>query len=204
MSGGNLFVIAAPSGAGKTSLVQALMAADPRLQFSVSHTTRRPRPGEENGRDYHFIDEDAFRRMVSECAFLEHAEVFGRSYGTSRAAVEERLTAGEDVILEIDWQGARQIRALVPACISIFILPPSRGELERRLRGRATDAPDAIEQRLALAVAEMRHYGEFEYLVVNDRFDEALSDLQAIVRAARCRTDRQAAFRSAWLNDLLA
>lgn len=204
MSGGNLFVIAAPSGAGKTSLVQALMAADPRLRFSVSHTTRKPRPGEVDGRDYHFIDEDAFQRMVGERAFLEHAEVFGRCYGTSRAAVEERLAAGEDVILEIDWQGARQIRALLPTCVSIFILPPSREELERRLRGRATDAPDVIEQRLALAVAEMRHYGEFEYLVINDRFDVALTDLQAIVRAARCRTDRQAAFRGAWLNDLLA
>ena len=180
MSGGNLFVIAAPSGAGKTSLVQALMAADPRLRFSVSHTTRRPRPGEENGRDYHFIDEDAFRRMVSECAFrIWRAPCQSISSITSSPAASRSST-------------------------SIFILPPSRGELERRLRGRATDSPDVIEQRLALAVAEMRHYGEFEYLVVNDRFDEALTDLQAIVRAARCRTDRQADFRSAWLNDLLA
>ncbi|HXF08056.1 MAG TPA: guanylate kinase [Candidatus Acidoferrales bacterium] len=204
MSSGNLFVIAAPSGAGKTSLVQALMAADPGLRFSVSHTTRPPRPGEVDGRDYHFVDPETFRRMVAEDAFLEHAEVFGRSYGTSRAAVEARLAAGEDVILEIDWQGARQIRTLMPACVSIFILPPSRVELERRLRGRGTDDAEVIERRLALAVAEMRHYGEFEYLVVNDAFDVALAELQAIVRAARCRTALQAARRATWLADLLA
>lgn len=204
MGGGSLFVIAAPSGAGKTSLVQALMAEVPGLAFSVSHTTRAPRPGEVDGRDYHFVDSATFQRMVTEGAFLEHAEVFGRSYGTSRGAVAGRLAAGEDLILEIDWQGAQQVRQAIPECVSVFILPPSREELARRLRGRATDASEVIAHRLALAVEEMRHYAEFDHLVVNDVFDQALAELQAVVRASRCRTPVQAARRGALLADLLA
>jgi guanylate kinase len=204
MGGGSLFVIAAPSGAGKTSLVQALMAEVPGLAFSVSHTTRPPRAGEVEGRDYHFVDPATFRRMVAEGAFLEHAEVFGHCYGTSRGAVAERLTAGEDLILEIDWQGAQQVRRAIPACVSVFILPPSREELARRLRSRATDASEVIAHRLALAVEEMRHYAEFDHLVINDAFDQALAELKAIVRASRCRTPVQAARRGALLAELLA
>lgn len=204
MGGGSLFVIAAPSGAGKTSLVQALMAEVPGLAFSVSHTTRAPRAGEVDGRDYHFVDPATFQHMVTEGAFLEHAEVFGRCYGTSRGAVAERLAAGEDLILEIDWQGAQQVRRVIPACVSVFILPPSREELARRLRGRATDASEVIAHRLALAVEEMRHYAEFDHLVVNDVFDQALAELKAVVRASRCRTPVQAARRGALLAELLA
>ncbi|MES1992474.1 MAG: guanylate kinase [Pseudomonadota bacterium] len=204
MGGGSLFVIAAPSGAGKTSLVQALMAEVPGLAFSVSHTTRAPRAGEVDGRDYHFVDPATFQHMVAEGAFLEHAEVFGRCYGTSRGAVAERLAAGEDLILEIDWQGAQQVRRVIPACVSVFILPPSREELARRLRGRATDASEVIAHRLALAVEEMRHYAEFDHLVVNDIFDQALAELKAVVRASRCRTPVQTARRGALLAELLA
>ena len=204
MGGGSLFVIAAPSGAGKTSLVQALMAEVPGLAFSVSHTTRPPRAGEAEGRDYHFVDRATFRRMVAEGAFLEHAEVFGHCYGTSRGVVAERLAAGEDLILEIDWQGAQQVRRAIPACVSVFILPPSREELARRLRSRATDASEVIAHRLALAVEEMRHYAEFDHLVINDAFDQALAELKAIVHASRCRTPVQAVRRSALLAELLA
>lgn len=204
MGGGSLFVIAAPSGAGKTSLVQALMAEVPGLAFSVSHTTRAPRAGEVDGRDYHFVDPATFQRMVTEGAFLEHAEVFGRCYGTSRGAVAERLAAGEDLILEIDWQGAQQVRQVIPECVSVFILPPSREELARRLRGRATDASQVIAHRLALAVAEMRHYAEFDHLVVNDIFEQALAELKAVVGASRCRTPVQTARRGAMLAELLA
>jgi guanylate kinase len=204
MGGGSLFVIAAPSGAGKTSLVQALMAEVPGLAFSVSHTTRLPRAGEVDGRDYHFVDPATFQRMVTEGAFLEHAEVFGRCYGTSRGAVVERLATGEDLILEIDWQGARQVRQVIPECVSVFILPPSREELACRLRGRGTDAPEVIAHRLALAVEEMGHYAEFDQLVVNDVFEQALAELKAIVCASRCRTSVQVARRGALLADLLA
>lgn len=204
MGGGSLFVIAAPSGAGKTSLVQALMAEVPGLVFSVSHTTRLPRVGEVDGRDYHFVDPATFQHMVAEGAFLEHAEVFGRCYGTSRGAVAERLAAGEDLILEIDWQGAQQVRRVIPECVSIFILPPSREELARRLRGRATDASEVIAHRLTLAVEEMRHYAEFDHLVVNDVFDQALTELKAVVRASRCRTPIQTARRGDLLAELLA
>jgi guanylate kinase len=204
MGGGSLFIIAAPSGAGKTSLVQALMSEVPGLTFSVSHTTRAPRAGEVEGRDYHFVDPATFQHMVIEGAFLEHAEVFGHCYGTSRRAVAERLATGEDLILEIDWQGAQQVRRVIPECVSVFILPPSREELARRLRSRATDAPEVIAHRLALAVEEMRHYAEFDHLVVNDVFDQALAELKAIVRASRCRTPVQVARRCALLAELLA
>jgi guanylate kinase len=179
---GRLFVIAAPSGAGKTSLVRALMEHEPGLRFSISCTTRPQRPTEVHGRDYFFVGRDEFDRMVARGEFLEHATVFDNSYGTPRRQVEESLLAGQDLILEIDWQGARQIRRAMPECVSIFILPPSRAELERRLRGRGTDAEDVIQRRLRDAAGDMGHWSEFEYLVVNDDFERALADLRAIVR----------------------
>jgi guanylate kinase len=189
---GRLFVIAAPSGAGKTSLVRALMEREPALRFSVSYTTRRQRPNEVHGRDYFFVTRQEFDRMVAAGEFLEHATVFDNSYGTSRAQVEESLAAGQDLILEIDWQGARQIRRALPECRSIFILPPSRPELERRLRGRGTDAEEVIQRRLQDAAGDMGHWREFEFVVVNEEFERALGELQAIVRGqgGPARSDR--------------
>jgi guanylate kinase len=179
---GRLFLIAAPSGAGKTSLVRALMEREPGLRFSVSFTTRRQRPNEVHGRDYFFIAREEFDRMVAAGEFLEHATVFDNSYGTARRQVEDSLAAGQDLILEIDWQGARQIRRALPECRSIFILPPSRPELERRLRGRGTDAEEVIQRRLRDAAGDMGHWREFEFVVVNDDFERALGELQAIVQ----------------------
>lgn len=177
---GRLYVIAAPSGAGKTSLVRALMERVPGLRFSISYTTRRQRPAEVHGRDYFFVDRATFERMAAANEFLEHARVFDNYYGTARAQVEESLAAGRDLILEIDWQGAQQIRTALPECVSIFILPPSRAELERRLRGRGTDAEEVIQRRLGDAAADMTHWREFDYVVVNDDFSRALSELQQI------------------------
>ena len=188
MTGGNadrrgrLFVIAAPSGAGKTSLVRALMQREPGLSFSISYTTRSQRPNEVHGRDYFFVSRDEFDRMVQARQFLEHATVFGNSYGTARAQVEQSLASGQDLILEIDWQGAQQIRAALPECCSIFILPPSRAELERRLRGRGTDTEEVIIRRLGEAADDMAHWREFDYVVVNDVFERALDQLSAIVQ----------------------
>ena len=188
MTGGNadrrgrLFVIAAPSGAGKTSLVRALMQREPGLSFSISYTTRSQRPNEVHGRDYFFVSRDEFDRMVQARQFLEHATVFGNSYGTARAQVEQSLASGQDLILEIDWQGAQQIRAALPECCSIFILPPSRAELERRLRGRGTDTEEVIIRRLGEAADDMAHWREFDYVVVNDVFDRALDELSEIVQ----------------------
>ena len=179
---GRLFVIAAPSGAGKTSLVRALMERVPELRFSISYTTRRQRPNEVHGRDYFFVPREEFERMAEAGQFLEHATVFGNSYGTARAQVEQSLTSGQDLILEIDWQGARQIRAALPECCSIFILPPSRAELERRLRGRGTDTEEVIVRRLGEAADDMGHWREFDYVVVNDVFECALDQLSAIVQ----------------------
>ncbi|MGH8199552.1 MAG: guanylate kinase, partial [Steroidobacteraceae bacterium] len=167
---GTLFVLAAPSGAGKTSLVKALLERMPRLQMSVSHTTRPRRPTEEHGREYYFIDVPEFNRMVADGEFLEHARVFDNLYGTARAPVEGRLAQGGDIVLEIDWQGARQVRAAMPDCVTIFILPPSRETLEKRLRSRATDSPEVISRRLRDAVSDMSHWREFDYVVVNDDF----------------------------------
>jgi guanylate kinase len=175
-------VIAAPSGAGKTSLVRALMEREPGLRFSISFTTRKQRPNEAHGRDYFFVSREEFDRMVSAGEFLEHATVFDNSYGTARRQVEESLAAGQDLILEIDWQGAQQIRGALPECHSIFILPPSRAELERRLRGRGTDSEEVIQRRLRDAASDMGHWREFDFVVVNDDFDRALGELQAIVR----------------------
>jgi len=180
-SRGRLFVIAAPSGAGKTSLVRALMEREPGLRFSISYTTRTQRPTELHGRDYFFVGRDEFERMVANGEFLEHARVFDNYYGTARRPVEEALAAGQDLILEIDWQGAAQIRDALPECISIFILPPSRPELERRLRGRGTDAEGVIQRRLRDAASDMTHWREFDHVVVNDDFSQALAQLQQVV-----------------------
>jgi guanylate kinase len=180
---GTLFVLAAPSGAGKTSLVKALLERMPQLQMSVSHTTRPRRPTEEHGREYYFIDVPEFNRMVGDRQFLEHARVFDNLYGTARAPVEARLAAGGDIVLEIDWQGARQVRAAMPDCVTIFILPPSREALEKRLRNRATDSGEVIARRLREAVSDMSHWREFDYVVVNDDFEKAVADLMAIVAA---------------------
>jgi guanylate kinase len=178
---GRLFVIAAPSGAGKTSLVRALMEREPGLRFSISYTTRPQRPTEQHGRDYFFVGRDEFERMVANGEFLEHAQVFDNRYGTARRPVEAALAAGQDLILEIDWQGAAQIRKALPECVSIFILPPSRAELERRLRGRGTDTEEVIQRRLRDAATDMAHWREFEHVVVNDDFARALGELQDIV-----------------------
>ena len=189
---GRLFVIAAPSGAGKTSLVRSLMERETSLRFSISYTTRPQRPNEVHGRDYFFVAREEFDRMVAAGEFLEHATVFDNSYGTARRQVEDSLAAGQDLILEIDWQGARQIRRALPECRSIFILPPSRPELERRLRGRGTDAEEVIQRRLRDAAGDMGHWREFEFVVVNDDFERALAELQAIVqgRGESSRSDR--------------
>jgi guanylate kinase len=178
---GRLVVLSAPSGAGKTTLVKALRAADPALGFSVSYTTRPPRPNEENGRDYFFVDAGRFARMAGEREFLEYAEVFGHRYGTSRAQVQAALDRGQNLLLEIDWQGAQQVRANAPDCVSVFILPPSRAELERRLRGRGTDSETVIQRRLGQALDDMAHWSEFDHVVVNDRLDEAVSALREII-----------------------
>lgn len=189
---GRLFVIAAPSGAGKTSLVRAAMERDPNLSFSVSYTTRATRPGEVDGRDYHFVSPQEFERMVQEGAFLEHAEVFGHRYGTGHAATLAALAAGRGLVLDIDYQGARQVRERMPEVVDIFILPPSRATLEQRLRGRQTDSEAAIARRLTDSVNEISHWSEFRYVVVNEDFGRALDELSAILagRGAALAADR--------------
>lgn len=188
---GTLFVISAPSGAGKTSLVSEMLRQDSRLGVSVSHTTRPMREGEQNGVNYHFVSRDEFEAMIARGDFLEHADVFGNYYGTSQVWVRETLATGQDVILEIDWQGAKQVRRLIPECVSIFIVPPSAEVLRQRLVGRGTDAADVVERRLAEAEEECRHAVEFDYLVVNDDFSTALADLLAIVRSRRLQITAQ-------------
>ncbi|MDM7322415.1 MAG: guanylate kinase [Gammaproteobacteria bacterium] len=201
---GQLYVISAPSGAGKTSLVKALRETLPGIAVSVSHTTRAMRPGEVDGVHYHFVDHATFERMVEHGDFLEHARVFDNYYGTSKAAVEMGLAAGQDVILEIDWQGARQVRALFPEARGIFILPPARAVLEARLRDRGQDGEEVIARRMRDAVTEMQHYDEFDYVVVNDVFDEALHELACIFRAERLRLARAQARHAILIQDLLA
>ena len=181
---GQLYVISAPSGAGKTSLVKAMLKARPELAVSVSHTTRQPRPSEQDGREYHFVSKDEFRRLIAADAFLEHADVFDNHYGTGREQVAAQLAAGRSVLLEIDWQGARQVRLGLPGCVSIFILPPSRAALEERLRARKTDSDAVIARRLRDAATDMSHCPEFDYAVVNDRFERAVAELLSIVDAA--------------------
>ena len=200
---GTLYIVAAPSGAGKSSLVNALLEREPGIVLSVSHTTRPPRPGDVDGQHYHFVNRGVFERLIADNAFLEHAEVFGNLYGTSRAAVEPLLAKGRDVLLEIDWQGARQVRTLKPDCISIFILPPSREKLKRRLRTRAADSATTISLRLAESREEIAHAGDFDYILVNDQFADALADLRAIVTARRLRREAQLARHTALIDDLL-
>jgi guanylate kinase len=178
-------VITAPSGAGKTSLIDALVRDDPSLKLSISYTTRAPRPGEKNGVDYHFVDEPAFLAMRSRGDFLESAEVHGHRYGTSKQVITEALAKGEDLILEIDWQGARQVRAIYPDCVGIFILPPSIEELERRMRARGQDSDEVMRRRLENAKGEMDHAGEFDYTIINKDFDTARRKLAEVIRAER-------------------
>jgi len=204
MKRGSLFIISAPSGAGKTSLVGKLVESQPEIQVSVSHTTRPSRPGEENGVHYHFVSKEDFEVQIGEANFLEYAEVFGNYYGTSQKVVEEKLAEGVDVILEIDWQGAEQVRKLMPEAISVFIVPPSMEELRNRLTGRGSDADDVIARRLSEAQLEMSHYLEFDYLVVNDDFEVALSLLQAIFSANRLTIGKQQLAQKELMSDLLA
>jgi guanylate kinase len=193
MPSGTLFIVAAPSGAGKTTLVGRLLADDPQVQHSISYTTRAPRPGEQNGREYHFIDGQQFLAMRERGEFAEWAEVHDNFYGTSRLWLEQRMREGCDMMLEIDWQGAQQMRRQFPEAVGIFILPPSVAELENRLRLRGADSEDVIARRVAAALGEMRHVGEFDFVIINKDLDVALGELKAAVRASRLRFSRQRA-----------
>jgi guanylate kinase len=197
---GTLYIISAPSGAGKTSLVRELLAREPGLTLSVSHTTRPLRPGEEQGVHYHFVSPEQFQAMIAAGAFLEYARVFDNFYGTSKAAVVQQLHDGQDVIVEIDWQGARQLLQLFPAAVTIFILPPSREVLEQRLRARGQDSEAIIARRMQEAREDISHYTEYDYLLVNDDFGQAVTDLQSIVQARNFRREAQEAV----LHELLA
>jgi guanylate kinase len=199
---GNLYIVSAPSGAGKTSLVANLLGADAGIRKSVSYTTRGPRPGETDGRHYHFVTPETFEKMAQSGDFLESALVHGNRYGTSRSWVEEHLAADTDIVLEIDWQGAAQVRRLMPAAISIFILPPSFEALLQRLNSRAQDAPDVIATRLANAREEISHVHDFDYVIINTEFKAAAAELQDIVRAERLRTAHQLARHAALINRL--
>jgi guanylate kinase len=201
---GTLYILSAPSGAGKSSLLRALLdAMGGSVAVSVSHTTRKPRPGEINGSDYHFVDIETFQAMVEEGVFLEHARVFDNCYGTSRPAVEQQLATGQDVVLEIDWQGARLVRELMPESTGIFILPPSRDALRERLQGRGQDDAAVIERRMRDATSEMSHYDEYDYLVINDVFERALEDLVSILRSRRLRLAQQSQGQAGLLRALL-
>lgn len=191
MTTGNLFIVAAPSGAGKTSLVKELLAADTGIQLSISYTTRTPRPGEVNGQHYHFVSREIFEQMLERGDFLESAEVYGNFYGTSQPWIAASRNTGRDILLEIDWQGAAQVRKLIPEAIGIFILPPSVEALRQRLTGRGQDSEDVILRRVAAARADISHVGEFDYVIINDDFDTALQDLLAVVRAQRLGVDAQ-------------
>jgi guanylate kinase len=199
---GNLFIISAPSGAGKTSLVQALLNINPQIGLSVSYTTRAPRVGEHDGRDYHFVSRDAFIAMAKQGEFLESAEVYGNFYGTSQKWISDQIAAGRDILLEIDWQGAAQVRSLFPECISIFILPPSREALAQRLKGRGKDDASVIARRLAAAREDVSHVAEFDYVIINDSLNEALRELNAVVLAAPLRGDKQLSRYQQLINEL--
>jgi len=201
---GTLYIISAPSGAGKTSLVRELLARSPDLTLSVSHTTRPMRPGEENGVHYHFVAPELFQAMIAADAFLEYARVFDNFYGTSKAAALDRIKRGQDVILEIDWQGARQTRRLFPDAVAIFILPPSREVLEKRLRARGQDSETVIARRMQEARSDISHYKEYDYLLVNDDFRQAVADLQSIIRARSLRREVQEKTLHDLLNSLLS
>ncbi|MCD4864319.1 guanylate kinase [Pseudomonas sp. SORGH_AS 211] len=200
---GTLYIVSAPSGAGKTSLVKALLDALPDIRLSVSHTTRAMRPGETDGVNYHFVDCATFTNLLEHGDFLEHAEVFGNYYGTSQAALERDLAEGHDLILEIDWQGAQQVRRKLPHAQSIFILPPSQAALRQRLDNRGQDSAEIIERRMREAVSEMSHYVEYDYLIINDDFASALEDLKSIFRTRQLRLDRQQRRHDDLLVDLL-
>ncbi len=203
MSTGTLYIISAPSGAGKTSLVKALVGSMDHIGVSVSHTTRAMRPGEQNGVHYHFVTSQEFDAMVAEGEFIEHAQVFDHCYGTAHSQLATLLRQGEDVILEIDWQGARQVRKSIQDCLSIYIVPPTRDALEQRLRGRGQDTEEVIQRRLGKAVAEMQHFTEFDYLVINDEFSRALNDLRSILLARRLRLEYQREKHQAQISQLL-
>lgn len=205
---GNLFILSAPSGAGKSSLINALLKQDNQastrpMQVSVSHTTRDARPGENNGEHYHFVSVDEFKNLISQNAFYEHAEVFGNYYGTSEAAIDAQLAQGIDVFLDIDWQGAQQVRMKKPSVTTIFITPPSKAELESRLRGRGQDSDEVIAGRMAQAQAECSHYNEFDYIIVNDDFDQALNDLTTIVNNQRLKCRQQTIAQQTLFSNLL-
>lgn len=191
MAKGTLYVVSAPSGAGKTSLVKALLQRDEDIVVSVSHTTRDMRPGEQNGVDYNFVSMEEFNQMIEQSDFLEFAEVFTNKYGTSQRWVEDQLAQGKDVILEIDWQGAQQVRRLMPECLSVFILPPSREALQERLTNRGQDSEDVIALRMSEAASEMSHYGEYDFLIINDEFDQALLELHGVFLSQRMKIEQQ-------------
>jgi len=199
---GNLFIVSAPSGAGKTSLVHALLDINPHIDLSVSYTTRSPRPGEQDGKDYHFVSRDAFLAMAKRGEFLESAEVYGNLYGTSQTWISQENAKGRDVLLEIDWQGAAQVRRLFPKCISIFILPPSMEALEQRLKGRGKDNDAVIAKRLAAASADVAHVSEFDYVIINDNLNEALRELNAVVLSAKLICAKQLTRHQALINQL--
>ena len=203
---GNLFILSAPSGAGKSSLISALLKQESArlMQVSVSHTTRQPRPGEIDGEHYHFVTVDAFKKLIAKKAFYEHAEVFENFYGTSEEAIDEQLTKGIDVFLDIDWQGAQQVRMKKPDVTTIFISPPSKTALENRLRGRGQDSDEIIAARMAKAKDECSHYQEFDYIIINDNFDQALADLTTIVNNQRLKRSQQVENHQLLFNDLLA
>ena len=201
---GTLYIVAAPSGAGKSSIVNACLARDKNICLSISFTSRQPRPGERHAEHYHFIRADEFERMVAAGDFFEHALVHGDWKGTARQSVEPQLAAGRDVLLEIDWQGARQVQKKVPNAVSIFILPPSRKALEERMRKRGQDSEEVIQQRLAAAREEMSHYGEFDYVIVNEHFDTAVDEMCAIFTASRLRREAQVARHGKLISSLLA
>lgn len=201
---GNLFILSAPSGAGKSSLIHALLGQHQDMQLSVSHTTRAPRPGEVNGVHYHFVSVDEFKALIADNNFLEWAEVFGNYYGTSRTAIEHELAKGRDVFLDIDWQGARQIKTQVPSVLSIFILPPSVAELEKRLNQRGTDSQEVIAKRMLQAKSEISHVTEYDYVLVNDDFQQCLQQLQQVVLSQRLTLQKQQQHQQALLTELLA
>ena len=199
---GNLFIISAPSGAGKTSLVHALLDINPHIDLSVSYTTRDPRPGEQDGKDYHFVSRETFLEMAKRGEFLESAEVYGNLYGTSQTWISREITRGRDILLEIDWQGAAQVRRLFPDCISIFILPPSISALEQRLKGRGKDNDEVIAKRMAAVRDDVAHIAEFDYVIINDNLDDALRELDAVVLSARLRCAKQLSRHHELINQL--
>lgn len=201
---GSLIVVSAPSGAGKSSLIKSLLELEPELHVSVSHTTRPVRPGEVDGEDYHFVDHERFRQMLAEDAFVEHAEVFGNFYGTAKSSLEKMLSSGHDLILEIDWQGARQVRSHFPYAVFIFIMPPSIDSLRQRLQARGQDGAEVIDRRMREARSEMSHFNEYDYLVINDEFERALQQLHCLVTGLSLRCDPQSQRWSSLIRSMLA